>query len=127
MKPNVYYIDSTATYKENLIRKIGRLLDAAGLSETISKRDLVAIKLHFGESGNTAFIRPVLIRKIVEAVKALGGYPFLTDTNTLYAGSRSDSPHQLATAVQNGFVYAVVDAPVIIADGLRGRNEEVGS
>lgn len=116
-------MDLRATYKENLLAKLGRLLDTTGIAGTIKKRDLVAIKLHFGESGNTAFIRPVFIRKIVERIKNVGGVPFLTDANTLYAGTRGDSVHHLSTAVQNGFSYAVVDAPIIIADGLRGRSE----
>jgi uncharacterized Fe-S center protein len=123
MKSNVYFIDLRATAKENLVAKLARLLDTAGLSETIKQRDLVAVKLHFGEQGNTAFIRPVFIRKIVESIKNIGAVPFLTDANTLYAGTRSDSPHHLLTAIQNGFAYAVVDAPVIIADGLRGKSE----
>ena len=123
MKSKVYFIDLKATPKENLVAKIARLMHTAGLSEKIKKRDLVAVKLHFGELGNTAFIRPVFLRKIVETVKDVGGSPFLTDANTVYAGTRSDSPSHLTTAIQNGFAYAVVDAPIIIADGLRGRNE----
>jgi len=123
MKSNVYFIDLRATAKENLVAKLARLLDTAGLSQTIKQRDLVAVKLHFGEQGNTAFIRPVFIRKIVESIKNIGAVPFLTDANTLYAGTRSDSVHHLSTAIQNGFVYAVVDAPIVIADGLRGKSE----
>ncbi|MBW2245969.1 MAG: DUF362 domain-containing protein [Deltaproteobacteria bacterium] len=123
MKSNVYFIDLRATAKENLVAKLARLLDTAGLSQTIKQRDLVAVKLHFGEQGNTAFIRPVFIRKIVESIKNIGAVPFLTDANTLYAGTRSDSPHHLLTAIQNGFAYAVVDAPIVIADGLRGKSE----
>lgn len=123
MKSTVYFMDLRATPKENLFAKLGRLLDTAGISETIKKKDLVAVKLHFGELGNTAFIRPVFIRKIVENIKSHGGNPFLTDANTLYAGTRSDSPNHLTTAVKNGFAPSVVDAPVIIADGLRGRSE----
>ena len=123
MKSNVYFIDLRATAKENLVAKLARLLETAGLSETIKQRDLVAVKLHFGEQGNTAFIRPVFIRKIVESIKNIGAVPFLTDANTLYAGTRSDSPHHLLTAIENGFAYAVVDAPIIIADGLRGKSE----
>jgi uncharacterized Fe-S center protein len=123
MKSNVYFIDLRATAKENLVGKLARLLDTAGLSETIKEKDLVAVKLHFGEQGNTAFIRPVFIRKIVDSIKDVGGFPFLTDANTLYAGTRSDSYHHLKTAIQNGFAYAVVDAPIIIADGLRGKSE----
>lgn len=123
MKSNVYFIDLRATPKENLVAKIARLMNTAGLSEKIKERDLVAVKLHFGELGNTAFIRPVFLRKIVETIKDVGGFPYLTDANTVYAGTRSDSPRHLTTAIQNGFSYAVVDAPIIIADGLRGRNE----
>ena len=123
MKSNVYFIDLRATHKENFVGKLERLVDTAGLSETVKKRDLVAVKLHFGEFGNTAFIRPVFIRRIVDSIKNIGGYPFLTDANTLYAGTRSDSPHHLATAIQNGFAYSVVGAPLIIADGLRGKSE----
>jgi uncharacterized Fe-S center protein len=59
----------------------------------------------------------------VETIKSAGGFPFLTDANTLYAGTRSDSSQHLTTAIQNGFAYAVVDAPLIIADGLRGKSE----
>jgi len=125
MKSKVYFIDLRATYKENLIGKIGRLLETAGLEKKIAKRDLVAVKLHFGELGGTAFIRPVFIRKIVDSVKIAGGNPFLTDCNTLYAGSRSDTPSHLNTAIQNGFAYSVVDAPIVIADGLRGKSEDI--
>lgn len=123
MKNKVYFIDLRATPKENLVGKLGRLVDIAGLSETIKERELVAVKLHFGELGNTAFIRPLFIRKIVESIKGVGGFPFLTDANTLYSGTRSDSPRHLTTAIQNGFAYSVVDAPLIIADGLRGKSE----
>lgn len=123
MKSKVYFIDLRATPKENLVSKLGRLVDITGLSETIKERELVAVKLHFGELGNTAFIRPLFIRKIVESIKGIGGFPFLTDANTLYAGTRSDSPSHLTTAIQNGFAYSVVDAPLIIADGLRGKSE----
>jgi hypothetical protein len=82
--------------------------------------DLVAIKLHFGEKGSTAYIRTPFVRVVVEELLALGSFPFLTDTNTLYVGSRSDSARHIATAVENGFSYASVGAPIIIADGLKG-------
>ncbi len=123
MPSTVYFIDLRANYKENFITKLGNLLETAGLARAVKKRDLAAIKLHFGELGNTAFIRPVFLRKIVQCVKELGAAPFLTDSNTLYVGTRCDAPGHITTAVQNGFAFAVVDAPVIIADGLRGKSE----
>ncbi|MBF0100266.1 MAG: DUF362 domain-containing protein [Desulfobacterales bacterium] len=124
MASTVYFIDFRATPKENLIAKIGRLIEKSGLKDVVHQRDITAIKLHFGELGNTAFINPVFIRKIVTDVKSLGAIPFLTDANTLYSGSRSDAPTHLLTAIHNGFDISVVDAPIIIADGLRGRTEK---
>ncbi|MCF8111053.1 MAG: DUF362 domain-containing protein [Desulfobacteraceae bacterium] len=123
MTSRVYLMDFRATYKDSGVKKLQRLIDTAGLGSCIRDRDLVALKLHFGELGNTAFIRPVYIRHVVNSVKEAGGVPFLTDANTLYAGSRGDAVHHLATAVSNGFAYPVVEAPLIIADGLRGNTE----
>ncbi|MFO8113591.1 MAG: DUF362 domain-containing protein [Desulfosalsimonadaceae bacterium] len=123
MKSQVFFIDFRASYKENFLKKLDRLIKRAGLENCIQKRDLVAVKLHFGESGNTAFIRPVYIRQAVQTIKDCGGSPFLTDANTLYAGTRGDAPLHLITAITNGFDYAVAGAPLIIADGLRGRTE----
>jgi len=123
MKSTVYFTDLSAGPKENLISKLGRLIEIAGLNQIVHKRDLVAVKLHFGELGNTAYIRPVFFRKIIEIIRKAGGDPFLTDANTVYAGTRSDSVNHLQTAIHNGFSYSVVDAPIIIADGLRGKSE----
>jgi len=116
----VYFMDMRAGFKNSLTAKLMRLMDAGGISDIIGERDLVAIKLHFGEKGNTAFIRPIFISQVVEKVRQLGGSPFLTDANTLYAGTRGNSVSHLTTAIENGFAYSVVKAPVVIADGLRG-------
>lgn len=116
----VYFADLRATYKKTLLDKVVDLLDIMDLGGMIQPQGLVAVKLHFGERGNTAFIRPNFIRQIVDYVKTRGGVPFLTDTNTLYAGTRGNSVSHIKTALENGFAYTVVNAPVIIADGLRG-------
>lgn len=123
MAGKVYFIDFRADIKKNFMSKLQELLDTAGLSQVIKKRDLTAVKIHFGEMGNAAFIRPIYLRRIIAAIKQVGGVPFLTDANTLYAGTRCDAPHHLKTAIQNGFAYSVVEAPLIIADGLRGKSE----
>jgi len=120
MSSTVYFVDMRASVQENLLAKMVKLLDRVDLRTRIPSRALVAIKLHFGEKGNLAFIRPNFIRVVVDQVKALGASPFLTDANTLYVGTRADSVSHLTTAIENGFAYAVVGAPLIIADGLRG-------
>ena len=121
-KSTVYFSDLRASPRRNLLDKVADLLDHAGVADRIHRGDLVAVKLHFGERGNTSFIRPVFVRRVVERLRDLGARPFLTDTNTLYTGSRSEAATHLQTAIQNGFAYAVVDAPVVIADGLRGNS-----
>ena len=120
----VYFTDLRTTPKRNLFSKIEDLLNRIKIGTKIKANDLVAIKLHFGEYGNAAYLRPVYLRIIVERVKKAGGKPFLTDTNTLYTGSRSDSVSHLSTAIANGFDYSCTGAPLVIADGLRGANGE---
>ncbi len=119
MKSDVYFANARArSDKENKINKIGKLFDAAGLATTVRKGDITAIKLHFGQRGNDSYVNPVLVRTIVNKVKALGAKPFLTDTNTLYGGGRANSVDHLQTAIEHGFGYEVAGAPLIIADGL---------
>jgi len=116
----VYFSSVRArSFNENKVSRIQRLFEAAGMDKVIRKGDLTAIKLHFGERGNDSFVNPILVRPIVERINALGAKPFLTDTNTLYGGSRANAADHIQTATEHGFGYAVAGAPVIIADGLR--------
>jgi uncharacterized protein len=109
--------------KDNVINKIGRLYKKAGLDHTFSKGDLVAVKTHFGEEGNTTFLRPQFVAKMVDLVGADGGKPFVTDSNTLYTGMRANAVDHTYVAAKHGFCYPVINAPVIIADGLRGNDQ----
>ncbi len=121
MKPTVFLADLRTTPRRNLLDKIGDLLDATGVKERFRKGHLVAVKLHFGEKGNASYVRPVFVRRAIDSIAATGARPFLTDTNTLYVGTRGNSVDHLRTAIENGFDYAVAGAPLIIADGLRGE------
>ena len=122
MKSSVFFSDLKVESGKTLLDKVDILLDRADLKAKIREKDLVAIKLHFGEKGNTAFVRPIFLRRVVDQVKELKGKPFLTDTNTLYTGTRSEAVSHLTTAFENGFTESVVNAPIVIADGLRGNN-----
>lgn len=124
MKSRVFFTDLSSTPQYNLFKKLNKLLLKAELKEIIDAGDLVAIKLHFGEKGNTSYVRPIYLRNIVDRVRECGGKPFLTDTNTLYVGSRKESVSHIETAIGNGFDFSVVNAPIIIADGLRGKSFE---
>ena len=119
----VYFADMRAGHKENLFDKISKLLTIAGLGQKVSDGDLTAVKIHFGEKGNHAFIRPIFARRVVEEIKKLGAKPFLTDSSTLYPGERKEAISALTCAIENGFGYACIGAPLIISDGLRGVTE----
>lgn len=124
MSSKVYFSDlRSRNSRENKISKIKNLFKAAKFEKIIDKKDLTAIKLHFGEKGNDSYINPVFVRQIVDEVKKAGGKPFLADTNTLYYGSRHNAVDHLNTAIMHGFDYAVSGAPLVIADGIRGENE----
>jgi uncharacterized Fe-S center protein len=120
---NVYFADLRAGHKENLFDKISKLLMLCDIKQRIAAEDLTAVKIHFGEKGNHAFIRPIFARRVVEEIKKLGARPFLTDSSTLYPGERKEAVSALTCGIENGFAYAVVGAPLIISDGLRGVTE----
>ncbi len=122
MPSKVYFADLRANPKRSLNDKIDALIQALEPAQRLKAGGSTAIKIHFGEKGNTAFIRPVLARRFVDAVKALGAKPFLTDCNTLYVGTRAEAVSHLITATENGFAYSVVGAPLIIGDGLKGHS-----
>ena len=79
-------------------------------------------KTAFRGTGERFLHQPVYVREVVEKIKKAGALPFVTDTNTLYLGSRSIAVDHITTVVHHGFDYAVIGAPVIIADGLCGKN-----
>jgi uncharacterized protein len=119
-KPIVWFAALRSPKKISLVTRVGQLLERAGLAGAIAEGDFVAIKLHFGEAGNTGFVSPVFAREVVKRIKAHGGKPFLTDANTLYSGERWNAVDHLSNAIHHGFGYATVEAPLIIADGLSG-------
>ncbi|MDR2503817.1 MAG: DUF362 domain-containing protein [Deltaproteobacteria bacterium] len=106
---------------ESKVKKIERLFSTAGFDKMFGQNDLCAVKMHFGERGNDAFVHPVFVRAVVRLLKNAGARPFLTDTNTLYRGQRHNAVEHTLLALEHGFSYATVEAPVIIADGLRGH------
>lgn len=101
---------------------IQKLFKAAGFEKFIKPKEFVALKIHFGEEKNKGFIKPEFARVIVDQVRALGARPFLTDTNVLYKGRRTNAIDHLMLAAEHGFEYKNLNCPVIIADGLRGSD-----
>lgn len=122
-KAQVYFTSFKATGSENLLQKLHRLMKTAGFENIDFQDKYAAIKIHFGEYGNLAFLRPNYARVVADYVKEMGGTPFLTDCNTLYVGSRKNAIDHLETAYVNGFSPYQTGCHVIIGDGLKGTDE----
>jgi hypothetical protein len=90
--------------------KAVKLFEAAGLDKLIIPGEEVALKIHFGEPGNTAYLKPQMVKGLRDKVKGLGGKPFYTDANTLYKGLRDNTKDHFKVAQDHGF------EPVIISE-----------
>ena len=123
MASKVYFADLRADMHENLQQKLTRLMKTAGMGDIDFQDKFVAIKLHFGEPGNLAFLRPNWARTVADFVKERGGKPFLTDCNTLYVGGRKNALDHMDSAMLNGFNPMTTGCQIIIADGLKGSDE----
>ena len=122
-RSKVYFTSFRTRLGEGLPHKLQRFLKAAGIGEIDMSGKFVAIKMHFGELGNIAYLRPNYAKAVADLVRELGGIPFLTDCNTLYPGSRKNAIEHLYCAWENGFTPLSAGCPVIIADGLKGTDD----
>lgn len=128
-KSKVYFTNLRTNPSSNLLDKMERLIKRAGISNIDFQNQFVAIKIHFGEPGNLAFIRPNYAARLATFLRNLGAKPFLTDCNTLYSGGRSNAVDHLKSAMENGFNPISAKCDIIIADGLKGtdyREIEIG-
>lgn len=119
----VYFTDFRATFEQNIPQKLAMIIKKAGISNINFNKKFAAIKLHFGEPGNLAFLRPNYAKVVADVIKENGGIPFLTDCNTLYVGRRKNALEHLESALENGFSPLSTGCQILIADGLKGTDE----
>ena len=122
-KSTVYFTDFRCPVGASQLDKLKKLCIAAGIKDIDMDGKFVAIKMHFGELGNMAFLRPNYAKVVADLCKEQGGMPFLTDCNTLYPGSRKNALEHLDCANLNGFNTITTGCQIIIGDGLRGTDE----
>ena len=121
---NVYFTTFRTSFRENLLQKLERLIKKAGLFEQVDfQNKYAAIKIHFGEPGNLAYLRPNYSKVLADLIKEHGGKPFLTDCNTLYVGGRKNALDHLDSAYTNGYNPFTTGCHILIADGLKGTDE----
>ncbi len=122
MTSEVYFTDFR-THNMSLPEKLKKLMRTAGVGEIDFDHKMVAIKMHFGEPGNLAYLRPNYAKAVADVVKELGGIPYLTDCNTLYVGRRKNALDHLEAAYENGFSPFSTGCHIIIGDGVKGTDE----
>ncbi|MSS20216.1 DUF362 domain-containing protein [Pseudoramibacter porci] len=122
-KSKVYFTDFRTRLGVPLTTKLQKLIKKAGIGDIDMQGKFVAIKMHFGELGNLAYLRPNYAKAVADIVKEQGGLPFLTDCNTLYPGSRKHALEHLDCANLNGFNPTTTGCQIIIGDGLRGTDD----
>lgn len=99
-KAKVYFTDLRTSPTSNLLDKMERLVKKAGIAQLPLKDSFVAIKIHFGEPGNLAYIRPNYAARMANLLRSYGAKPFLTDCNTLYSGRRANAVDHLESAME---------------------------
>lgn len=119
----VYFTTFRAKPDMNLLQKLRRLIEKAGMTQMPLDGKFTAVKIHFGEPGNLAFLRPNYAKVVVDTLKDMGARPFLTDCNTLYTGMRRNALDHLDAAYTNGFSPLQTGCHVLIGDGLLGTDD----
>jgi uncharacterized protein len=124
MQENVYFIEASDNESDEILcAKLKALINAENLLGFIAKKDITAVKTHFGESPELGYPRPLYMKMLAGEIKNKGGAPFLTETSTLYKGNRDNAVKHIAHAHTQGFDLASTGMPIIMADGLFGDEE----
>jgi len=124
MKERVYFIPvENPVDDETASRRLQHLISDEGIFDFLADRDMTAVKTHFGEVNKTGHVRPLYLKMIGELIRGRKALPFLTETQTLYKGNRTNAVLHLAHANAQGYGYEQTGMPIIMADGIYGDEE----
>lgn len=104
-------------------KELERVIRGNDFFSFVKPKDMVGIKTHFGEDGSKGYVRPINFKMIGEVLKNKNAFPFLTETQTLYTGNRSNAVDHILQAYNHGFTFKNTGLPIIMADGLLGDEE----
>ena len=69
----VYFTDFRTGLGTSLPQKLQKLIKLAGIESIDMDGKFVAIKMHFGELGNLAYLRPNYAKAVADVIKEQGG------------------------------------------------------
>ncbi len=123
IKSKVYFAAVKETDPVEVVKKkLAKLLEASKVLDCVRAGDEVAVKMHFGEKGNTGYVKPEYVKVICDDISGRKAAPLLTDTNTLYHGMRAITEEHLAIARDHGFSKERAGAEVVIPDDNASSN-----
>ena len=123
MPSTVYFFKiDKETSESGICSGLTSILTKEDISNSFSSQGFTALKIHFGEADKPNTVNPAFVKVIADAVRKKGGKPFLTDSNTLYTGQRSNAVDHLMCAHRHGYSIKNTGAPAIILDGLAGKS-----
>lgn len=120
MKSKIFFSNprvKSYDYKYSFVAKFEQILEMVDFKGFIEENEYVAVKTHFGSYGAHRIVRPIFLKKVVDRVKSVGGKPFVTDT------VRIPGLEYLDVANMEGINHLSVGAPVVLADGVFGRDQ----
>ncbi len=94
--------DESAVYFTDQITPEGFMKVYEKISKELEGK--VGVKVHFGEEGNTYYVKPELFKNIV-----LDCNGTFIETNVLYKSPRQQTDSHIALAKSHGFTYAPID------------------
>lgn len=125
MQSKVFFIAASREESDRSVaEKTAKIFRHLGLEQKIEREHFVGLKIHFGEKGNTGYLRPPWLVQLINEIKKKTSRIYITDTNALYVGNRSNAAAHLNLAADHGFTIDTLQIPVIIADGLIGRDDD---
>ncbi len=125
MTSKVFFIAASREESDkSFAEKTVKVFHHLGLEKQVERDHFVGLKIHFGEKGNTGYIKPHWLVQLIHELKKKTSRVYITDTNTLYVGNRSNAVAHLKLAADHGFTIDTLQIPLIIADGLIGRDDD---
>ena len=121
MKPRVYFksLQDSGDRQNCLAEVLDRPLSEW---EGIKQDEIVGIKSTVGDTENRGYIKPELIKLVVNKLKGMNLKPFVFDTNVIYKGMRMNAIDHLSLAYEKGFGSEHLGCPFISADGIFGAD-----
>ena len=91
--------------EQSLVFKMEKAFFKAGLDALVDGKK-VGIKPHMGEPGDTHYLRPIFLSRLVEIVKECGGEPVILETSGLgWLPGRTSAEKYLEAAKKIGIAH----------------------